>query len=88
MSIATSDQLLDYGALRRQLRDIKGLVEKRCGVFEANGKPLVELHAEGGAVVAVLRSRHGESRYPLANPVDQRKLVDEARRRVLKLDDD
>lgn len=88
MTIATSDQLLEYGALRRQLRDIKGLVEKRTGVFEAQGKPLVELHADGTAIVAVVRSRHGETRYALGTPVDQRKLIDEAKRRVLKLDDD
>ena len=88
MPIATNDQLLDYGALRRQLRDIKGLTEKRSGVFEAGGRPLVELHFENGAVVALLRSRHGDTRHPLATPVDQRKLVDEARRRMLERDDD
>jgi len=88
MTIATAEQLADHGALCRQLRDIKGLVEKRTGVFEAQGRSLVELHAVDGKVVALLRGRHGDSRYAIGAAAEQRRLIDDARRRVLKLDED
>lgn len=88
MAIATLEQLAELGALRRQLRECRGLVEKRTAVFEAQGRPLVELHAEGGALVALVRGRHRESRFPIATPVEQRRLIDEVKRRLNGLDDD
>ena len=88
MPLATLEQLADFGALRRQLRECRGLAEKRTAVFEAQGRPLVELHVEGGLVVALVRGHQRESRFSIGTPVEQRKLIDEVKRRLSGRDDD
>ena len=75
--------------LLRQLRDIKELREKSPGVFYLGGSAFLHFHAEaGGVLVADLkRARGGFDRYPVDTPIAQRKLVDDARRRVARDDD-
>jgi hypothetical protein len=85
------ETLAALAPLRRQLRDIKGLTELRAGVFVCAGRPLVEFVMRETKAVAELRgSGPGQTvaRYELADPVATRKLVDEARRRVARMDDD
>lgn len=76
--------------LLRQLRDIKGLREARPGVFQIRGAPFVQFRDEGGALVAELRKpgASGFDRYPVATPTEQRKLIDDAKRRAARSDDD
>ena len=76
--------------LLRQLRDIKDLREKSPGIFYLRGSAFVHFHAEDGTLCADLKRPRGGGfdRYPVETPVDQRKLVDEARRRVARQDDD
>ena len=76
--------------LLRQLREIKGLKEVKPGIFYCRGAAFVHFHDEQGALVADLKraSGSGFDRYPLATPQAQRKLVDDARRRANRGDDD
>ncbi len=89
MAQPDAEKLAQLGGLRRQLRDIKGVVEARPGVFVLAGKPFIEL--VGGEVVAAeLRAGGGlpAQRYSLGDALASRKLVDEARRRAQRSDDD
>lgn len=76
--------------LLRQLRDIKGLREARPGVFQIRGAPFVQFRDEGGTLYAELRKlgASGFDRYPVATPAEQRKLIDDAKRRAARSDDD
>jgi hypothetical protein len=76
--------------LLRQLREIKGLKEVKSGIFYCRGAAFLHFHDEQGVLVADLRraSGGGFDRYPLATPPGQRKLVDDAKRRVGRGDDD
>ena len=76
--------------LLRQLRDIKGLRETRPGQFELRGTAFIRFHAEQGALRAELKKAGGSGfdRYPLDTPAAQRKLVDDAKRRAGRADDD
>jgi hypothetical protein len=76
--------------LLRQLRDIKGVKEARPGVFHCRGTPFIHFHDEQGALHAELKKAGGSGfdRYPLATPAAQRKLVDDAKRRAARGDDD
>ena len=70
--------------LRRSLRDLK-LGERGQG-FELRGKRAVELAVEDGAIAARLARRLNSSpewdRQLIRSGADQRKLVDEVRRRI------
>ncbi len=74
----------------RQLRELKGLREMRPGIFYAKGSAFIHFHDEGGALVADLKKAGGSGfdRYPVDTPPGQRKLVDDAKRRVARLDED
>ena len=76
--------------LLRQLRDIKGLREVRPGVFHCRGVAFIHFHDEQGELVADLKKAGGSGfdRYPLATPPAQRKLLDDAKRRAGRGDDD
>ncbi|HEY4068568.1 MAG TPA: hypothetical protein VGM74_16820 [Burkholderiaceae bacterium] len=75
--------------LLRQLREIKGLKEMRPGTFHQKGSLLLQFHEEAGALFGDLkRSRGGVDRYPVDTPVGQRKLLDDAKRRVDRGDDE
>jgi hypothetical protein len=77
-------------AVLRQLREIKGVREARPGVFQLRGKPFVQFRLEGGVLQADLLKPGGAGfdRFPVAEPPQQRKLVDEARLRAKRLDEE
>jgi hypothetical protein len=75
--------------LLRQLREIKGLREMKPGTFYLKGSAFIHFHDEAGALIADLkRARGGFDRYPVDTPVGQRKLLDDAKRRVDRGDDE
>ena len=76
--------------LLRQLRDIKGLREVRPGVFHCRGAAFIHFHDDNGTLVADLHKAGGSGfdRYALEGATAQRKLVDDARRRAGRNDDD
>ena len=90
MSHADSKALEPLLPLLRQLRDIKGLREVRPGVFHCRSVAFLHFHAEQGELVADLKKAGGSGfdRYPLATPPAQRKLLDDAKRRAGRGDDD
>jgi hypothetical protein len=74
----------------RQLREIKGVQEKSPGIFYARRDAFVHFHDEDGVLHADLKKPGGSGfdRFPLATPAEQRKLVDEARLRAKRLEED
>ena len=74
----------------RQLREIKGVREARPGVFQLRGKPFLTFRLEDGALQAELLKPGGAGfdRLPAAEPPQQRKLVDEAKLRAKRLDEE
>ena len=76
--------------LLRQLREIKGLREMKPGTFYLKGSAFIHFHDENGALVADLKKAGGGGfdRYPVDAPPGQRKLVDDAKRRVARSDED
>ena len=90
MPIADAAALQPLQAMLRQLREIKGVREVRPGTFQVRGAPFAQFHAENGIVYAELKKPGGSGydRFPTTTPPEQRKLVDEARLRAARLDDD
>ncbi len=90
MARADSESLKVLLPLLRQLREIKGVKEMQPGVFHARREAFIHFHVDGGALFADLKKPGGAGfdRFPLATPGEQRKLVDEARLRARRLDDD
>jgi len=90
MARADADALRSLLPVLRQLREIKGVKETQPGVFQARRDAFIHFHDEGGVLHADLKKPGGSSfdRFPLATPADQRKLVDEAKLRARKLDDE
>ena len=76
--------------LLRQLRELKALREVRPGVFHLRGSAFVHFHDEAGVLVADLKKAGGAGfdRYPVDTPVGQRKLLDDAKRRIGRTDED
>jgi hypothetical protein len=76
--------------LLRQLREIKGLREMKPGIFYLKGSAFIHFHDEAGALVADLKKAGGSGfdRYPVDTPPGQRKLVDDAKRRAGRSDED
>jgi hypothetical protein len=76
--------------LLRQLREFKGLREMKPGIFYMKGSAFLHFHDEAGALVADLKKAGGVGfdRYPVDLPAGQRKLVDDAKRRVSRHDED
>lgn len=76
--------------LLRQLREIKGLREMKPGIFYLKGSAFIHFHDDGGALVADLKKAGGSGfdRYPVDAPPGQRKLVDDAKRRAARSDED
>jgi hypothetical protein len=59
------------------------------GIFYLKGSAFLHFHEEGDALVADLKNaRGGFDRYPADTPPGQRKLIDEAKRRVSRSDED
>ncbi len=76
--------------LLRQLREVKGLKEVQPGVFSARRDAFIHFHDEGGVLHADMKKPGGSGfdRYPLTTAVDQRKLVDDAKLRARRFDDE
>ena len=90
MARAEADALQKLLPLLRQLREIKGVQEIRPGVFHARREAFIHFHDDNGALFADLKKAGGSGfdRYPLETAPQQRKLVDEARLRAKRLDDE
>jgi hypothetical protein len=90
MARADAEALRNLLPLLRQLREIKGLKEIQPGVFHARRDAFIHFHEEGGVLHADLKKPGGSGfdRFPLATPAEQRKLVDEAKLRARRFDDD
>ena len=82
--------LLPVQAVLRQLRDIKGVREARPGVFQLRGKPFLNFRLEGEVLQAELLKPGGVGfdRFAAAEPPQQRKLVEEAKLRAKRLDEE
>ena len=90
MPRADADALARIAPVLRQLRDIKGVREERPGIFYARREAFVHFHDDGGGLYADLKKSGGAGfdRYPLATPAQQRKLVDDAKVRAGRLEDE
>ncbi len=76
--------------LLRQLRDIKGVREARPGVFHLRGNLFLQFQVDAGVAVAELKKAGGSGfeRYSLETAVQQRRLIDDAKRRAARGDED
>lgn len=74
----------------RQLRAVPQLREQQPGVFHLLGRAFVHFHEEAGKLHADLGKALGTGfdRFPVDTAPEQRKLVDEAKRRATKLTDE
>jgi hypothetical protein len=82
--------LLRLLPLLRQLREMKTLREMKPGIFYLKGNAFIHFHEEAGALVADLKKASGTGfdRYAVDTPPGQRKLIDDAKRRVNRHDED
>lgn len=90
MPIADSSTLAKLQELIRQLRAIPQVRERSPGVFTLLGQTYVRFHEVDGKLVAELRklSGTGTERRPVDTAPEQRKFIDEAKRRATKLTDE
>jgi hypothetical protein len=90
MAHASPEALKPLLPLLRQLREIKGLKEKQPGIFYLRSNAFLHFHDDQGMLYADLKKAGGMGfeRYALDSPPQQRKLVDDAKRRAAKLDED
>ncbi len=90
MARADAEALKPLALLLRQLREIKGVKEKSAGIFYGRNDAFIHFHVEDGALFADLKKPGGSGfdRYPLATPAEQRKLVEDAKLRARRFDDD
>ena len=90
MARADAEALKTLLPVLRQLREIKGVKEKSTGIFYGRNDAFVHFHDEGGVLYADLKKPGGSGfdRFALATPAEQRKLVEDARLRARRFDDD
>ena len=90
MAHADPSALQPYLALLGQLREIKGLKEVRPGIFYLRGAAFLHFHDEKGIISADLKKGGGSGfdRYSIDAAPQQRKLIDDAKRRAGRGDDD
>ena len=90
MAHADDDALKRLLPLLRQLREVKGLREVRPGIFYLRGAAFIHFHDEAGVLVADLKKPGGSGfdRYRVDAPPGQRKLVDDAKRRASRNDEE
>ena len=90
MARADADALRNLLPVLRQLREIKGVKETQPGVFYARRDAFIHFHDDGGVLYADLKKPGGSGwdRFAVATAAEQRKLVDEAKLRARRLDDD
>jgi hypothetical protein len=87
---AEADALQKLLPVLRQLREIKGVQETKPGVFQVRRDAFIHFHDEAGALFAELKKPGGAGfdRYPLETAAQQRKLIDDAKLRAKRLDDE
>ena len=90
MAHANEDALKTLLPLLRQLREIKGLREVKPGIFYLRGAAFLHFHDDAGTLAGDLKKAGGVGfdRYLVDTPTGQRKLVDDARRRAGRYDED
>jgi hypothetical protein len=90
MARAEAEALQKLLPVLRQLREIKGVQETKPGIFYARRDAFIHFHDEAGALFADLKKPGGAGfdRYPLDTAAQQRKLVDDAKLRAKRLDDE
>ena len=90
MARADAEALKALAPLLRQLREIIGVKEKNAGIFYGRNEAFIHFHDEGGVLHADLKKAGGAGfdRYPLATPAEQRKLVEDAKLRARRFDDE
>ncbi len=78
------DALARLQPLLRQLRDIKGIREKQPGIFYLRNAAFAHFHDEAGSLHADLKKPGGSGfdRYPVNDAPQQRKFIDDAKRRA------
>ena len=90
MAHAGPEALANLQPLIRQLRTIQQVREKQPGIFYLVGQAFVHFHDDGGKLLGDLKKASGTGfdRYRVDTPPDQRKFIDEAKRRAAKLTDE
>ncbi|MDQ6683635.1 MAG: hypothetical protein M3Z16_00775 [Pseudomonadota bacterium] len=90
MARAGSEALQKLLPVLRQLREIKGVREDKPGIFYARREAFIHFHDEDGTLHADLKKPGGAGfdRYPLDSAAEQRKLVEDAKLRARRFDDD
>lgn len=90
MAHAGPEALAKLQTLIRQLRTIPQLREKQPGIFYLVGHAFVHFHDDSGKLLGDLKKASGTGfdRYPVDTSPDQRKFIDEAKRRAARLVDD
>jgi hypothetical protein len=77
-------------ALKRRLRDMK--LAERGNAFEQQGKRVVELAVGAGSIAAKLARRPASTpewdRFTLKSAADQRRLIDELKKRLARWEHD
>ncbi len=87
---AGPEALTKLQELIRQLRGIPQVREKSPGTFHLLGQAFVHCHETDGKLHADLRKASGTGfdRYAVDTSPEQRKLIDEAKRRAAKITDE
>ena len=90
MAHAGPEALATLQELIRQLRAIPQVREKQPGIFYLVGQAFVHFHETDGALHADLKKASGTGfdRFAVATSPDQRKFIDEAKRRATKITDE
>lgn len=90
MAHAGTEALAKLQPLIRQLRAIPQVREKQPGVFYLVGQAFVHFHDDGGKLSGDLKKASGTGfdRYPVETSPDQRRFIDEAKRRAARLVDE
>jgi hypothetical protein len=90
MAHAGPEALATLQPLIRQLRTIPQVREKEAGIFYLLNQAFVHFHDDGGTLFVDLKKASGTGfdRYPVDTALEQRKLIDEAKRRATRMIDD
>ena len=90
MAHAGPEALATLQSLIRQMRAIPQVSEKQAGIFHLVGQAFAHFHEDAGKLFGDLKKASGTGfdRHPVDTQPDQRKFIDEAKRRAAKLADD
>lgn len=92
MTHPTPEELATVTALMRQIREVNGLREKSPGIFTLNGSPFVQFQSQEGVLFAELiagaHKRGAFERMAITTATEQRKFIEELKRRVDKYAED